>query len=129
MRPSTTLGAHSQALIFVHLTWATKRRRTLIDSPVEALLRELLPRKCHELEGRCVALGITSDHVHALVQLPQKISVSTLAQHLKGMTSRMISVQLAMPFEWQDGYWAESVGHRELPAVERYLANQRAHHQ
>lgn len=71
---------------------------------------------------------MASNHVHVVAQLAQKVSVSTLAHHLKGMTSRMISLQLGIEFAWQNGYWAESVGWRDLPRLESYLADQRGLH-
>ncbi len=128
MRPSPTSGAHSSATLFVHLVWSTKSQLRRIDAAVEALLRELIARKCYELGGRLVAIGIAANHVHVLAQIAQKVAVSSLAHHLKGMTSRMISLQLGIEFGWQEGYWAESVGWRELPRLQRYLEDQRGVH-
>jgi putative transposase len=41
----------------------------------------------------------------------------------------MKSAEFGHPkFGWQDGYGAFSVGHTQINAVKRYIANQKAHH-
>ena len=112
----------------MHLVWSTRGYLSRIDDAVEKLLRRLIEQKCIELGGRAIAIGVAGNHVHLLAQVTQKVSTAVLAHHVKGMTSRMISLQLGIEFAWQSGYWAESVGWRELPRLSAYLADQRAMH-
>jgi hypothetical protein len=38
------------------------------------------------------------------------------------------SGRMLSKFAWQDGYSAFSVGHTQIPAVRKYIANQKSHH-
>jgi REP element-mobilizing transposase RayT len=71
------------------------------------------------------------DHVHAAVRLHQTVSVSKLAQELKGGSSyEMGAVQrrTSRRLSWQEGYGAFSFGERELATVIRYIRTQRERH-
>jgi putative transposase len=116
--------------VFVHLAWATWRRRPLIKPEVEEALVGLVSRKCLELRCKPLAFGGTDDHVHLLADLHATVSVATLAKETKGVSSYFLNRELAPGrfFRWQDGYLATSVAPDDLPAVTRYVHQQRAHH-
>jgi hypothetical protein len=56
--------------------------------------------------------------------------IPTLVGAVKRDSSKWIKTKRGMlaKFAWQDGYSAFSVGFREIPAVEKYIANQKEHH-
>jgi putative transposase len=82
--------------------------------------------KCDELGGKLLAVGNASDHVHVLVAHPPAVAVATIAQRLKGASSRILAPRLPRDFGWQEGYFAESVS--DLERVAAYVSRQRAHH-
>ena len=70
------------------------------------------------------------DHLHALVSLKAEQSISKIAQHLKGESSHWANEQRLTPmrFEWQDEYFAISVGDSAVHEVREYIRNQEEHH-
>jgi REP element-mobilizing transposase RayT len=71
------------------------------------------------------------DHVHAAVRLHQTISVSKLAQELKGGSSYEMGAEQrrsSRRLSWQEGYGAFSFGERDLASVIRYIRTQRERH-
>ena len=76
-------------------------------------------------------LGIVSNHVHAIAQLPPVIDISRLVQGLKGASARIANRDGLMPrarLRWADGYDLRSVGVRQLAAALRYVRTQAEHH-
>jgi putative transposase len=122
------LGAHCITSLFVHFVWATHRRIALLEPSIDAWLGALFMRKARAIDCEILASGVAADHVHVVARHRPRVSVATLVQHLKGASSRAISLQLAYDRVWQVGYWAESVGQRDLPALIPYVRDQRAHH-
>jgi len=75
------------------------------------------------------------DHVHMLVAIPPKISVSSFMGYLKGKSSLMIfekHAQLKYKYGnrkfWAEGYYVSTVGLNEA-TVAKYIREQEAHDQ
>lgn len=66
-------------------------RAIVVDSPkCEAsaqLRRESLPAQSRDFEAELVEFDGEEDHVHLLVNIPPKVSVSSLVNSLKGVSS------------------------------------------
>src|SRR5215218_7525672 len=69
-----------------------------------------------------------ADHVHVVARHPPSVAVSDVVQKLKGASAHAMraAVPHATGHLWQAGYWAESVGPFELPAVVASRACERA---
>jgi putative transposase len=70
------------------------------------------------------------DHIHMLVSIPPKISISSFMGYLKGKSSLMIFDQHAnMKYRygnrefWCRGYYVDTVG-KNKKAIEEYIRNQ-----
>ena len=68
------------------------------------------------------------DHVHMLIQLQAKVSVSQAVQCLKGGSSWILRKEFPEIEEflwgdsfWADGYFAETVGTRNYLMVKKYI--------
>jgi putative transposase len=114
-----------------HLVWLPKYRKRVLEGSVERRLKELF-FECAEVNGwKILELNIQKDHVHLIVQLKQKISVSQAVQRFKGGSSRVIREEFPELKEflwgknfWAEGYFAETVGRQNTPdfsPVELYL--------
>ena len=70
------------------------------------------------------------EHLHVLISLGAKQSVSEVAGLLKGESSHWINKEKMIKgkFEWQDEYFAVSVSESVLPRVRKYIRNQEEHH-
>jgi len=70
------------------------------------------------------------EHLHVLISLGAKQTVSEIAQLLKGESSFWINSEnlIKGKFGWQDEYFAVSVSESVLPRVRKYIRNQEEHH-
>lgn len=70
------------------------------------------------------------EHLHVLISLGSKQTVSEIAQLLKGESSFWINSEnlIKKKFGWQDEYFAVSVSQSVLPRVRKYIRNQEEHH-
>jgi putative transposase len=119
--------AHTYATVFVHVVFSTKERAALIPAdklePMWAYVMGIA--RNHGISP--VAIGGTSNHLHALVQLPSTMSLSDAANKLKSNSSRWMS-EHGPRFAWQEGYGAFSVSPSQVESVKGYIATQAEHH-
>jgi len=73
-------------------------------------------------------IGGYDDHEHLLVSLKSKHRLDYFVRDVKADSSVFIRKEFDRSFEWQKGYGAFSVSPTALPAVRRYIADQRQHH-
>lgn len=121
---------HTRHFLYFHLVWTTKNRESLITGEVESLLYPYLSRKARHAGGRLLALNGVGDHVHLVVQLTPRQSLSKFVKDIKGSSSHFLNhdPRLINEFKWQAGYGAFTVSEQELPAVMRYVKFQKKHH-
>ena len=116
--------------ILVHMVFSTKDRCKLIAPEIEPQLYGYISGIIMNNNARMLIAGSTSDHIHILVSLG-RIDVGELIGDIKRDSSVWIKKQDRQfaKFYWQRGYGAFSIGQSQVPAVTRYIANQKAHHQ
>jgi putative transposase len=73
-----------------------------------------------------MALGGTANHIHILMTLPPKQSLSAAVRDLKANSSRWMS-ETGLGFAWQSGFGAFSVSPSQA-VVKNYIRNQAEHH-
>jgi len=113
-----------------HLIFAPKYRRQIIYGKIKTdvgkILRELCERKGIEI----IEAELCKDHVHMLVRIPPKYSVSEIMGYLKGKSSLMIFDRHAdLKYKygnrhfWCRGYYVDTVG-KNAKKIEEYIRNQ-----
>ena len=114
----------------MHCTFSTKERFPFIDSELEPQLLPYIGGIARENKMKAVAIGGTSDHVHALLSLPATMSFAKAVQLIKGGSSKWIHDTFAKykKFEWQEGYGAFSVSASQASRTIAYINNQKEHH-
>ena len=123
--------AHSVYDIKYHPVWITKYRKKVLKGQVGLRLRELVRQICAANDVIIESGSVQADHVHLLVSVPPKLSVSKLMQLLKGRTSR----KLLQEFEplrrefwgrhmWARGYFAASTGNVTDEIIKQYIESQ-----
>jgi putative transposase len=124
-------GAHTTHRLRFHLVWVPKYRRRVLEGAIAARLTELLQQACVVNGWELHELSVQPDHVHLLVQIPPRLSVSKVVNLLKGGSSRLLRQEFADLEEflwgdsfWCDGYFAETVGQTEEGVIRRYIRNQ-----
>ena len=113
-----------------HLVWTTYKREPLIDQERERTILGIIHQKAKELGLIIHAVGNTEDHLHVVVSIPPKISISDCLRHFKGASAHAVNNLLGdhAHFKWQEGYGALSIGERSLPSAISYVKDQKKHH-
>ncbi len=98
-------------------------------------LIEIFKRLCKYKGVEIIEGHMMPDHVHMLVAIPPKISVSSFMGYLKGKSSLMIFEKHAsLKYKygnrkfWAEGYYVSTVGLNEA-TVAKYIREQEAHDQ
>lgn len=122
--------AQSLSKVYVHITFSTKNRQSLIDDNIKTSLFEYLGGICKGLECNPLRVGGYLDHVHIICLLSRKVPQMKLLEELKKQSSKWIKTkgQGYSNFYWQDGYGIFSVNPSEIDVVENYIINQKEHH-
>ena len=114
----------SLSSLHVHLVFGTKHRRPMITPELRPRLHAYLGGIARELNAKAVIVNGTADHVHMLVTIPAKLSVSDAARILKANSSKWAGPG----FGWQTGYAAFTVSTSNMPEVVAYIRDQEQHH-
>ena len=82
--------AHTKWLCKYHIVFAPKYRRKIIFASLRESIGEILRNLCTYKGVEILEGHLMPDHVHMLVSIPPKISVSSFMGYLKGKSSLMI---------------------------------------
>jgi putative transposase len=105
----------------------TKERIDLIPNEVREHLYGYIFGIAKNLGIEIMALGGTANHIHILMTLPPKQSLSSAVRDLKANSSRWMS-ESGLGFAWQSGFGAFSVSPSQVAVVKNYIRNQAEHH-
>ena len=122
--------AHTKWNCKYHVVFAPKYRRKVFYEEkrleIGAILRELCRWKGVEI----IEAEVCPDHIHMLISIPPKMSVSGFMGFLKGKSSLMIYQRWGnMKFKyrnrqfWCRGYYVDTVG-KNTKAIKEYIASQ-----
>ena len=121
--------ANTYTQIYMHIVFAVGRRECLIADEWSDELYWYISGACKKRKHFVYAVNGTADHVHLLVGMHPGESVANLVQSLKMQSSKWINDKfLNGAFSWQGGYGAFSYSKSLVPAVQKYIENQREHH-
>ena len=82
--------AHSKWNCKYHIVFAPKYRRQIIYGKIKADIGKIIRKLCEHKGVEIIEANACSDHIHMLVSIPPKISVSSFMGYLKGKSSLMI---------------------------------------
>ncbi len=110
--------------------FAPKYRRQVIYGEIKEDIGKILRKLCQQKGIEIIEAELCSDHIHMLVGIPPKYSVSSVVGYLKGKSSLMIFNRHAnLKYKygnrhfWCRGYYVDTVG-RNKKAIEEYIRNQ-----
>ena len=126
-------GRHCVFLMHIHLVFVTKYRRHVFTAEILEYLKPIFANVCRDFSAELVEFDGEDDHVHLLVNYPPKISISSLVNSLKGVSSRMIrsrkfptiAKKLWGNHLWSPSYFAGSCGGAPISVIRQYIENQR----
>lgn len=116
--------------LYFHFIWGTKNRLPLIDPAFEAELYRAIVAKAKKMDGFVHAIGGTEEHGHLAVSVPPKVAPAKFIGDVKGSSSHYVNhiIKPDYEFYWQDEYGVLSFGEKNLPAIVKYIHNQKQHH-
>ena len=113
-----------------HIVLAPKYRRQIIYGKYKAEIGKILRTICIRNGVEIIEANACPDHIHMLVTIPPKMSVSKFMGILKGKSSLMIFDRFAhLKYKygnrhfWCRGYYVDTVG-RNKAAITKYIQNQ-----
>ena len=122
--------AHTAWNCKYHIVFAPKYRRQDIYGKIRVDIGKMLRMLCDRKGIKIIEAELCKDHIHMLVQIPPKYSVSDIVGYLKGKSSLMIFDRYAnMKYRygnrhfWCRGYFVDTVGKNEKKIAE-YVRNQ-----
>jgi len=122
--------AHTKWMCKYHIVFSPKYRRKVIYNQIRTDIGEILRTLC-QYKGIEIHEGhLMPDHVHLLMSIPPKYSVSSVMGYLKGKSALMIFERHAnLKFKygnrhfWCEGYYVSTVGLNE-ETIRKYIAEQ-----
>ncbi len=122
--------AHTTWNCKYHIVFAPKYRRQIIYGQIKADVGRILRQLCERKDVEIIEATACPDHIHMLVSIPPKLSVSALMGYLKGKSSLMIFDRHAnLKYKygnrqfWCRGYYVDTVG-RNKKKIQEYIKNQ-----
>ena len=130
MKIDTSSIAHTTWNCKYHIVLAPKYRRQVIYGKIKADIGQIIRKLCQQKGVEIIEAEACPDHIHLLLSIPPKISVSSFMGYLKGKSSLMIFDQHAnLKYRygnrefWCRGYYVDTVGKNKKAMVE-YIRNQ-----
>ena len=113
-----------------HVVCAPKYRRMVIYKEIRADIGKILRQLCQQKGVEIIEAEACPDHIHMLLSIPPKYSVSQIMGFLKGKSSLMIFDRHAnLKYKygnrhfWARGYFVDTVG-RNKKQIQEYIKNQ-----
>ncbi len=127
-RPMRGAVGESRGGYFSFLSQSAKGRLKTISEELQPKLWAYMAGIAHNHGMNAVAIGGIADHVHVLLDLGPVLGIAKAVQVLKANSSRWMNEHSRTRFEWQEGYFACSVGKSQVATVRKYIENQMEHH-
>jgi putative transposase len=112
--------AHTKWNCKYHIVFAPKYRRQIIYGKIKADIGKMLRKLCEYKQIEILEAEACKDHIHMLISVPPKYSISQIMGYLKGKSSLMIIEKYAnLKYKygnrhfWCRGYYVDTVGRNE----------------
>ena len=113
-----------------HIVFAPKYRRKIIYGEIRKDIGQILRKLCEWKGVEILEAEACPDHIHMLVSIPPKLSISSFMGYLKGKSALQIFDRHAnLKYKygnrqfWCRGYYVSTVG-RNKKAIQEYIKNQ-----
>jgi len=113
-----------------HIVFAPKFRRQVIYGKIKRDIGKILRKLCEQKGIEILEATACKDHIHLVLAIPPKYSISSIMGYLKGKSSLMIFDRHAnLKYKygnrhfWCRGYYVDTVGRNEKK-IREYVKNQ-----
>ena len=113
------LSGHSVYRTEYHIVWIPKYRYRILNPGVREYLERMIPTVIKEIPGcEMVEINIQVDHIHMVMVIPPKYSVSEVIGKIKGVTASRLRKRFTWLTKryhresvvWSPGYFVSTVG-------------------
>jgi len=125
--------AHTKWMCKYHIVFTPKYGRKVIFNQYREDLRDIIKQLCNYKGVEIIEGHIMPDHVHLLLSIPPKYSVSNFMGYLKGKSALMMfdrHANLKYKFGnrhfWAEGFYVSTVGLNE-DTIRKYIQEQEKH--
>ena len=125
--------SHTKWMCKYHIVFTPKYRRKAIYNQYKEDMRDILKQLCAYKGVEIIEGHLMLDHIHMLVSIPPKHSVSSFMGYLKGKSSLMMFDKHANlkylygnRHFWAEGYYVSTVGLNEA-TIKKYIQEQESH--
>lgn len=122
--------AHTRWMCKYHIVFTPKYRRKIIYNKLRRDIVQIIKDLCKWKGIEIIEGKAMPDHIHILVKIPQKMSISNFMGYLKGKSAMMIFARhgnLKYKFGnnnfWSTGYYVSTVGLNEA-TIAKYIREQ-----
>ena len=122
--------SHTEWNCKYHIVFAPKYRRKVFFKEKRLEVGKILRMLCEWKKVEIIEAEVCPDHVHMLLKIPPKTSVSSFMGYLKGKSSLMIYEkypELKYKYRnrefWCRGYYVDTVG-KNAKKIEEYIRRQ-----
>jgi putative transposase len=130
MANKTDSLAHTKWMCKYHIVFAPKYRRKVIYNQIRKDIGEIMQQLCKYKGIEIIEGHMMPDHIHMLLSIPPKYSVSSVMGYMKGKSALMIFERHAnLKYKygnrhfWCEGYYVSTVGLNE-ETIKKYIAEQ-----
>ncbi len=127
--------AHTKWLCKYHIVFIPKYRRKIIYNQYRRDLQDYIRLLCQYKGVKIIEGHMMPDHVHLLLSISPKLSVSQFMGYLKGKSSLMmfdhhtnLKYKFGNRYFWAEGYYVSTVGLNES-TIRKYIRDQEKHDQ
>ncbi|MCC7666203.1 IS200/IS605 family transposase [Liquorilactobacillus satsumensis] len=127
--------AHTRWNCKYHIVFTPKYRRRNIYGELKKDIGRILRRLCELKEVEIIEAHAMPDHIHMLVRIPPKMSVSRFMGYLKGRSAVIIHERHAnLKYNygnrsfWARGYYVSTVGLNQK-TIQKYIREQESEDQ
>jgi len=130
MSQDTNSLAHTKWNCKYHIVFAPKYRRKVIYGQLKADIGAILRELCRWKQVNIIEAESCPDHVHMLVEIPPKMSISGFVGFLKGKSSLLLHERHGnLKYKhgnrsfWCRGYYVDTTG-KNAKRIAEYIQNQ-----
>lgn len=127
--------AHTKWLCKYHIVFTPKYRRKIIYNQLRTDIKGIIKDLCKWKGVEIIEGHMMADHIHLLLSIPPKYSVSQVMGYLKGKSAMMIfdrhsnlKYKFGNRHFWAEGYYVSTVGLNEK-TIAKYIREQDKHDQ
>ena len=121
---------NSYTQCFFQIVFAVEKRQGLINRNIKDTIEKYISGIISGKNCKTLAIYCRPDHIHILIGLNPKISLSDIVKTIKQSSMVFINLHKLTPFQfnWQKGYGAFTYNKKDLPKIINYINNQDEHH-